>query len=80
MSKLEIHGGNEGPSKSLTALDLQCAIVDGINSYMRYLRDNRWIEHTSDEEDWDGLGTGPMKMKYEIATGLALSWTTGESD
>jgi|GEM_PF-3793767 len=80
MSELGIHGGNEGPSRSLTALDLQCAIVDGINSYIRYLFDNQLIEHTGDEEDWDGLGTEPMKEKYKIATRVALSWTAQETD
>ena len=70
-----ISGDNPGPMRYLATLDVQSAIVDGINRYVHFLEDSKLLAVPEEGDDWNGLGTEPMDAKYRVATEVAVNWT-----
>jgi hypothetical protein len=56
----------------MDALQLECAIVDGINIYMREVLIPRGI--CDPNKDQDHAGSEQNEAKYEIALRVALSY------
>jgi hypothetical protein len=56
----------------LSVLDVECAIVDGINMYLRDVLEPRGI--CDPEKDQDFAGSEQNALKYQIAEKVALAW------
>ena len=68
-----VAGKNEGPSRELSALEVSCAIVDGINTYVGELVAAGVIDESKLD---DGLDTPLYAAKYQVANRFALKWVS----
>ena len=63
------HDHGNGSRASLSTLEIECAIVDGINTYLRDVLEPRGI--IDPEKFDDGAGSELCDLKHQIASRLA---------